>query len=163
MIVGLAFAAIEGIGSAQLFAIPQFVLGMLALAVANNARAAAPTDGARRTGPWIAAVGGTVGVLFAVALLLGVLAFLNVGVLLNAVGEIAWEIIAFFLILLITPIYWVVEQIVRFLLPNGLAGLPAAAAAAWTRCARSPPARWESGRCCATCCPGCVARPGTSG
>jgi hypothetical protein len=125
MIAGLAFAAIEGIASAQLFAVPQFVLGMLALAVANNARAAAPSDGARRTGPWIAAVGGTVAVLLSVALLLGVLAFLNVGALLNWIGGIAWQIIAFLLILIITPIYWVIEQIVRLLLPNGLAGLPA--------------------------------------
>ncbi len=124
-IVGLAFAAMEGIRIAQLFAVPQFILGMLALAVANNARAAAPTDGARRTGPWVAAVGGTVAVLLSVALLLGVLAFLNVGVLLSAIGDIAWQIIAFLLILFITPIYWVIEQIVRLLLPNGLKGLPA--------------------------------------
>lgn len=124
VIFGLAFAAMEGIRAAQLFAIPQFVLGMLALAVANNARAAAPTDGARRTGPWVAAVGGTVAVLVAVAALLGVLVFLNVGALLSAVGDIAWRIIAFLLIIFITPIYWVIEQIIRFLLPNGLVGLP---------------------------------------
>ena len=124
-ILGLAFAAMEGITRAQMFAVPQFIFGMLALAVANNARAVAPTDGARRTGPWIAAVGGTVAVLLSVALLLGLLAFLNVGVLLNAIGGIAWQIIAFLLILFITPIYWVIEQIVRLLLPNGFAGLPA--------------------------------------
>ncbi|MGE3855689.1 MAG: DUF4129 domain-containing protein [Dehalococcoidia bacterium] len=123
-ILGLAFAAMQGIQAAQVFAIPQFVLGMLALAVANNARASAPTDGARRTGPWLASVGGTVAVLLAVAALLGVLAFLNVGVLLNAAGEVAWQIIAFLLIIFITPIYWLIELIVRFLLPNGLVGLP---------------------------------------
>lgn len=124
-ILGLAFAALEGNQRVSMFAVPQFVLGMLALAVANNARAVAPVDGPRRTGPWIAAVGGTVAVLLGVALLLATLAFLNIGALLNAIGEIAWTIIAFILILVITPIYWLIEQIVRLLLPNGLQGLPA--------------------------------------
>ena len=124
-ILGLAFAALDGNQRVSMFAVPQFVFGMLALAVANNARASAPVDGPRRTGPWVAAVAGTVGVLLGVALLLGTLAFLNIGVLLNAIGEIAWTIIAFILILVITPIYWVIEQIVRLLLPNGLQGFPA--------------------------------------
>ena len=123
-IIGLAFAAMEGIHRVPMFAVPQFVFGMLALAVANNARSTAPIDGARRTGPWVVAVGGTLAVLLGVALLLATLAFLDVGVLLNAIGGVAWMVIAFLLILIITPIYWLIEQIVRLLLPNGLAGLP---------------------------------------
>lgn len=123
-ILGLTFAAMEGIHRAQMFAVPQFILGILALAVANNARAAAPIDGVRRTGPWVVAVGGTVALLVGVALMLGTLAFLNVGALLSAIGEIAWMVIAFLLIIIITPIYWIVERIVRLLLPNGLVGLP---------------------------------------
>ena len=123
-ILGLALAAMEGIARVQLFAVPQFVIGMLALAVANNARAVAPIDGPRRTGPWIASVGGTIAVLLFVALLLSTLAFLNVGALLSLVGDLAWAVITFLLIIIITPIYWVMERLVRWLLPNGLVQWP---------------------------------------
>jgi len=123
-VAGIALAAIEGIGRVQLFAVPQFVLGMLALAVANNARAVAPVDGPRRTGPWVASVGGTIAVLLFVAMLLGTLAFLNVGAVLRVVGDLAWAVIAFLLIIVITPIYWVMERVFRWLLPNGLVQWP---------------------------------------
>lgn len=113
-IVGLALAAIEGVRAAALFAVPQFIVGMLGLAVANNARTVAPADGARRVGPWIASVGGTVAMLLAVALLLGTLAFLNVGVLLTAIGDIAWAAITTVLLAIVTPIFWVIEGIFRF-------------------------------------------------
>ena len=116
---GLAFGAMEGIQRVPFFAVPQFILGILALAVANNARASAPAEGARRTGPWIAAVGGTVAMLVGVALLLGTLAFLNIAALLNVIGEIAWAIISFLLILIVTPIYWAISQLVLWLVPNG--------------------------------------------
>lgn len=119
-IVGLAFGAIEGTRGVPFFAVPQFILGVLGLAVANNARASAPAEGARRTGPWIVAVGGTVAMLVGVALLLGTLAFLNIAVLLNAVGEVAWAIISFILILVVTPIYWAISQLVHWLAPNGI-------------------------------------------
>ena len=72
-IVGLALASIEGIRSMGLFAVSQFILGLLGLTVANNAHTVAPAEGARRIGPWVASVGGTIAVLFGVALLLGTL------------------------------------------------------------------------------------------
>ncbi|MFA7249934.1 MAG: DUF4129 domain-containing protein [Dehalococcoidia bacterium] len=121
---GLALAGIEGISGVSMFAVPQFIAGILALAVANNARSDAPVDGARRTGPWLAAVGGTVAILLGVALLLGTLAFLNVGVVLSAIGELAWVVIAFLVILVVTPIYWVIVWAVRLVRPDGVLQLP---------------------------------------
>ena len=123
-IVGLALAAIEGVRTAALFAVPQFIIGMLGLAVANNARTVAPADGARRVGPWIASVGGTIAMLLSVALLLGALAFLNIGVLLTAVGDVAWAAITTVLMAIITPIFWIIEHTLRLFLSDGAIALP---------------------------------------
>ena len=119
-IVGLALASIEGIRSMGLFTVPQFILGLLGLAVANNARTVAPAEGARRIGPWVASVGGTIAVLFGVALLLGTLAFLNVAALLTAVGDVAMNIVGAVLIAVLTPIFWVIERILDLLRSHGI-------------------------------------------
>ena len=114
-------ARFEGQVALTIFAVPHFVLGVLTLAVANNARSVVPIEGERRTGPWIAAVGGTVAILAAVALMLGLLAFVNAGVALNVIGTIAGNILIIVIVIVTTPLFWVIEKLARWLLSADLA------------------------------------------
>ncbi len=114
-------ARFEGQTAVTVFAVPHFVLGVLGLAVANNARSVVPIEGERRTGPWVAAVGGTVAILAGVAGTLGLLAFVNAGAALNVIGNIAGSILVIVIIVVTTPIFWVLEKLARLLLPADLA------------------------------------------
>ena len=127
---GFAFALIAMIGAAlgnvpglAPWAIVQFVGGVLALAVANHVRATAPTEGPMRPGPWFVAVGGTIGMLVAMAALLGLSVLLHVEVLLAEVGGFALRVVEIILIIIITPIYLVMDFLLRLLLPSGAAGM----------------------------------------
>ena len=127
---GFAFALIAMIGAAlgnvpglAPWVIVQFVGGVLALAVANHVRATAPTEGPMRPGPWFVAVGGTIGMLVAMAALLGLSVLLHVEVLLAEVGGFALRVVEIILIIIITPIYLVMDFLLRLLLPTGVAGM----------------------------------------
>lgn len=127
---GFAFALIAMVGAAlgnvhglAPWVIMQFVGGVLALAVANHVRATAPTEGPMRPGPWLVAVGGTIGMLLAMAALLGLSVLLHVEVLLAAVGGFALRVIEIVLIIIITPIYLVMDFLLRLLLPRGVTGI----------------------------------------
>ena len=127
---GFAFALIAMIGAAlgnvpglAPWVIVQFVGGVLALAVANHVRATAPTEGPMRPGPWFVAVGGTIGMLVAMAALLGLSVLLHVEVLLAEVGGFALRVVEIILIIIITPIYLVMDFLLRLLLPSGAAGM----------------------------------------
>jgi hypothetical protein len=127
---GFAFALIAMIGAAlgnvpglAPWVIVQFVGGVLALAVANHVRATAPTEGPMRPGPWFVAVGGTIGMLVAMAAILGLSVLLHVEVLLAEVGGFALRVVEIILIIIITPIYLVMDFLLRLLLPSGAAGM----------------------------------------
>ena len=122
VVLGCVLAArFEGQVTLTIFAVPHFVLGVLTLAIANNARSVVPIEGERRTGPWIAAVAGTVAILAGVAVILGVLAFVNAGAALTVLGTIAGNILIVVIVILTTPLFWVIEGIARWLLPADLA------------------------------------------
>jgi len=110
-----AFAAsAAGIGVGAL-ALTYFVLGVIALAVANAARAVDQGDEVTRAAPWALSLLGSVGVIGGVAAAFALLAFLQVDA---ALGPIADGVIAVFtwvLVLILTPIFWVVERVVGVL------------------------------------------------
>jgi hypothetical protein len=123
MIVAIVFARLEGIGSITVAAIPYFVLGVLTMAAAQAARATFGVEGVRKTTPWVISMVVTGVTLLAVGSLLGLLALLDAKSLLQVAGGIIGAIVEFLLLLILTPIFWIVEPILRFFFPDGLGGL----------------------------------------
>ncbi len=122
--VTMIAAAMAGVPGIPPFAVAHFVLGVLVLAVANNARAYIPADGeARGVTPWLVAVSGTVGVLVGVAMLIALLAFLNAGAAFAYVGSIALQVVEVVLFIIITPLYWALERLVGLFFSDGLPGI----------------------------------------
>lgn len=119
-LVAMATAAAGEVRGLAPWAVLQFVAGVFTLAVANHVRAASPSEGPVRPGPWLVAVGGTVGMLVVVAAILGLSVLLNVAVVLNAIGGVALKVVEIALIILITPLYWLMDFILRLLIPTGL-------------------------------------------
>ncbi len=122
-LVAMVGAALGGVSGVAPWVVLQFVGGVLALAVANHVKAAGPVEGPVRPGPWLVAVGGTVGMLVVMAGLLSLAALLNVQVLLAAVGGIALRAVEIALIIVITPVYWVMDFLLRLLLPTGIGNM----------------------------------------
>ena len=123
MIVAIIFARLEGTGTITLAAIPYFVLGVLTMAAAQAARASFGVQGVRKTTPWVVSMAVTGLTLLAVGTLLGLLALLDAKSLLQAIGGVIGAILEVVLLIILTPIFWIVEPILRFLLPEGLGGL----------------------------------------
>jgi len=119
-LVAMAVAAAGDVGGLAPWAVGQFVGGVLTLAVANHVRATAPSEGPVRPGPWLVAIGGTIGMLVVMAALLGLSVLLNVSVVLEAVGGVALRIVEILLIIIITPLYWVMDFLLHLLLPQGI-------------------------------------------
>lgn len=122
-LVAMAVAAAGDVGGLAPWAVCQFVGGVLTLAVANHVRATAPSEGPVRPGPWLVAVGGTIGMLVVMAALLGLSVLLNVSVVLEAVGGVALRIVEIVLIVIITPLYWVMDFFLHLLLPKGITNI----------------------------------------
>ena len=118
----LVTARFTGVSPEARYAVLHFVLGVLGLAVANHSRATAATteEEVARTTPWVMSVGATVGILAGVAMMLGLLATLNVGAVLAAVGGFALSIFEVILLIIVTPIFWVLEAVVSRFLPEGM-------------------------------------------
>ncbi len=110
-------AAASGQGGLALYAVPHFILGAFGLAVANQARAV-PTDGERREVPWMTAVGATVAALIGGALLFSAAIYLNVGALVDIAGTIALRAFEISLAIVVYPLFWILEPIVRWILPD---------------------------------------------
>src|SRR5690606_3268371 len=109
--VAVLIARIADVDSAGRWALPQFVLGMLGLAIGNHERAV-PAEGAEdRATAWLTSVGGTLGILIGAAALIGLLAYLQFGAVLSAAGDILLAVLEFVIILLVTPIYWIVANL----------------------------------------------------
>lgn len=122
-LVAMAGAAMGGVGGLAPWVVLQFVGGVFTLAVANHVRATAPSEGPVRSGPWLVAVGGTIGMLVLMAAVLGLSVLLNVAVVLEAVGGVALRIVEIALIIVITPLYWLMDFVLRLLLPTGAGGI----------------------------------------
>jgi hypothetical protein len=123
VLIALAVGGLADVPAVARYALVFFVLAVSALAFANNARAVLVAEGARHTTPWLVALGGTVAVLTLVALVIGLLAYVNAGVVLTWTGSFLLRIIEFLLLLIITPIYWLFSTIFNLFFPDGLPGL----------------------------------------
>ncbi len=104
-------ARTTGYTSPARWAVPQFVVGMLGLAIGNHERAVPSEQGASRTSPWLTSVGGTIGLLVLSGAILGTFAYLNAGVVLGALGTAAFAVIEVLLLIVLTPIAWLLEKV----------------------------------------------------
>jgi len=121
VLILLLFARLNEIGQLAPYAIPYFVLGLLALAVANSERAALQAEGRDRVAPWSVSVLATLGLLLGVAALFGLLAALDFASFAAWVGGgITW-IVEKVLIVILTPIFWVLVPLIEWILPDGAA------------------------------------------
>ncbi len=103
---------------AGIFALPYFVLGMLTLAIANAARTAPQDEELTRSTPWAVSALVTMGLLVAVASLFGLIAVLEVERALTPIGSIVLRLISWLLVILLTPVFWIIE----FVLSKVLSG-----------------------------------------
>ena len=102
--------------AAGIFALPYFVLGMLTLALANAARSATQDQELTRSTPWAVSALVTMGLLAAVASLFGLIAVLEVERALTPIGSIVLRFIGWLLVILLTPIFWIVQFVLSKLL-----------------------------------------------
>lgn len=117
----LVIARINNIGSLAIYSIPYFMLGLLALAVANGERAALPAEGSKRVASWGVSVTATLGILGVVAAIFGLLAALDVGSALSILGGWIGAVVEWLLIIILTPIFWVLVPLLEFLIPDSFA------------------------------------------
>ncbi|MQC17471.1 MAG: DUF4129 domain-containing protein [Chloroflexi bacterium] len=111
VLVAVLVARIADVDAAGRWAVPQFVAGLLGLAIGNHERAVPVEDAEARATPWLTSVGGTLGLLAAAAGVIGLLAYLQFGTVLSAVGDVLLVVIEFVAILIVTPIYWIVANL----------------------------------------------------
>ncbi len=111
VLVAVLVARVADVDSAGRWAVPQFVAGLLGLAIGNHERAVTAADGEDRTTPWLTSVGGTLGLLAAAAGVIGLLAYLQFGTVLSAVGDVLLVVLEFVAILIVTPVYWIVANL----------------------------------------------------
>ncbi|MEZ4502111.1 MAG: DUF4129 domain-containing protein [Dehalococcoidia bacterium] len=97
-------------------AVSYFVCGVLTLAIANAARTTDQGESLARRAPWAVSVLVTLGALAAVALVFSLLAALNAGAVLGLIGDGILKVISFLLVIVLTPIFWVVERLLGGLL-----------------------------------------------
>jgi hypothetical protein len=119
VLVLLLFARVNEISQLAPYAVPYFMFGLLALAVANSERAALRTEGRERVMPWSVSVLATLGLLLAVAAVFGLLAALDFGSFAAWTGSgIGWAIERLMVIIL-APIFWVLMSLIDWLTPDG--------------------------------------------
>lgn len=121
VLAALIVARFNNVSQLAIYAIPYFIIGLLALAVANGERAALPAEGSERVASWGVAVTGTVSVLAAVAALFGLAAALDVGAALSYLGSGIGTVVEWLLIIILTPIFWILVPLMELLIPDALA------------------------------------------
>lgn len=130
VVIAVIGATIEGATSIAALGVPYFVLAILLLAIANAARGTMRTEDVTKRAPWITSVLVTVGALAAIGALVGLLAFVQIDRPLVYVLGIVGNVVGVILVIIITPISWIVVGILSWLLPEGLGAvfdnLPAA-------------------------------------
>jgi hypothetical protein len=115
VLVTLLVARAAGYTSPARYAVPQFVIGMLGLAIGNHERALPSEEASGRASPWMTSVGGTLGLLVLSGVVLGALAYLNVGAVLSVIGSGILAVVEVVMVIVITPIYWVMDRIFTWL------------------------------------------------
>lgn len=116
----LVFARVNEVAQLASYAVPYFVFGLLALAVANSERAALRAEGRDRVAPWGVSVLATIGLLLAVAAVFGLLAPLDFASFAAwVVGGVGW-VVEWLLVIILTPILWVLVPLIDWLLPDGV-------------------------------------------
>ncbi len=123
VLIAVIGAMIEGASGIATLGVPYFVLAILLLAIANAARGTMQTEDATKRAPWVTSVLVTVGALAAIAALVGLLAFVQIDrPLVYALGIIG-DVVGVILVIIITPISWIVIGILSWFLPEGLGGV----------------------------------------
>ncbi|MDA0352230.1 MAG: DUF4129 domain-containing protein [Chloroflexi bacterium] len=117
----LVLARLNDVGQLAVYSVPYFMLGLLALAVANGERAALPAEGRERLGAWGVSVTATLLLLGVIAVSFGLLALLDVTRFIAFVGDSIGGIVEWLLIIILTPIFWILVPIIDFLIPDALA------------------------------------------
>lgn len=118
-VVGAKFAGASGIA---VLGVPYFMLAILLLAIANAARGTMQAEDVTKRAPWVTSVLLTVGALGAIAALVGLLALVQIDrPLVYALGIIG-DVVGVILVIIITPISWVIIGILDWFLPDGLKG-----------------------------------------
>ena len=121
ILVSLMISRFNGIGQLAIYAVPFFMLGLLALAVANGERAALPDEGRARASAWGVSVTATLALLIVVASVFGLLAALDVTTILASLGGVLGVIVKWTLIIVLTPIFWLLVPILDFIIPDAIA------------------------------------------
>ena len=103
----LLIARANDIGQLAIYALPYFMIGLLALAVANGERAALPAEGSARAAAWGVSVTATLSLLAVIASLFGILAVLDVASALGYLGGFLGTGVEWILIIILTPIFWI--------------------------------------------------------
>lgn len=93
-----------------------FVLGIVTLALAHAARTAASEEITGRNAPWLMSMVVTVGTLAGLAMLLGLLALLHLDRVFAPVVAFVLDLIGKVLVLVLTPILYVIRAVMEFLL-----------------------------------------------
>ncbi len=93
-----------------------FVLGIITLALAHAARTAGTDAITSRSTPWLASLVVTVSALAALALLLGLLALLDLGRLFAPAVSFLLDIIGTVVVWVLSPVIWVLRVIIVYLL-----------------------------------------------
>lgn len=109
VLLGQATSAAAGI-----YALPYFVLAMLTLAVANAARTVEADQGLTGSAPWITSALVTMGILAVIASLFGLIAVLEVEQVLTPLGTVVGRIVAWILLIIVTPIFWIAQTLIGF-------------------------------------------------
>ncbi len=111
--VAVAFlAAVSGADVAGWLVLPYFLLGALSLATAHAARAPEDPTAARRDAPWVFSVLGTIAALSVVMALFILFSLFEVQRLLEPIGRALVAVVAWVLIIVVTPIFWVIEWVI---------------------------------------------------
>ncbi len=111
--VSVAFlAAVSDADVAGWLVLPYFLLGALSLATAHAARAPEDATASRRDAPWVVSVLGTVAALSAVMALFILLSLFEAQRLLEPIGRALVAVLAWVLIIVVTPIFWVIEWLI---------------------------------------------------
>lgn len=121
ILAALLVARVNDISQIAVYAIPYFIVGLLALSVANGERAALPAEGSQRVGSWGVSVTATISVLIVVAAVFGLAAALDVGSALSYLGGAIGTLVEWLLIIVLTPIFWILVPLLEFLIPDGIA------------------------------------------
>tara|TARA_Y100000588_G_scaffold350251_2_gene401275 strand:+ start:3037 stop:4584 length:1548 start_codon:yes stop_codon:yes gene_type:complete len=118
LLVSLVVASLNDLGHIAIYAIPFFMLGLLTLAVSNGERAALHAEGTERATSWGMSVTVTVAFIVVLASACGLLAVLDVSGFLGYLGGYLGKFIVWALMMILTPIFWVLTRLYELLLAD---------------------------------------------